>query len=238
MNDLLADTDRFYELLDRLAARTGGPRTLKDCNGHLNWPRRGVYFFFETGENRALSAAQGRVVRIGTHALTSSSSSTLWSRLSQHRGVQSTGLGNHRGSIFRLMLGTALAKANGIQLPPSWGMGNSPSQAAHKLGTTSDSVKAEEAELERLVSQHIRQMPFLWLNVPDDLGPASARGFIERNAIALLSSYVSPAMDPPSEGWLGRHSDRERVRQSGLWNNLHVDESWDAGFLTKMESLI
>ena len=29
------------------------------------------------------------------------------------------------------------------------------------------------------------------------------RGYIERNAIALLSNYGKPAIDPPSPGWLG-----------------------------------
>ena len=236
--DRVTDTSRFYGLLDLLATRANGPKILRECNGRMDWPRRGVYFFFEAGENRSDHLGEGRVVRVGTHAVTARSDTSLWNRLSQHRGVKGTGLGNHRGSIFRLILGTALAEASGMQLPSSWGVGNSASQVAHRVGSNRNLVKAAEAELERLVSQYIGQMPFLWLNVPDDPGPASARGFIERNAIALLSSYESPAMDPPSERWLGRHSDRDRVRQSGLWNNRHVDEVWDPMFLAKMESFI
>ena len=81
-------------------------------------------------------------------------------------------------------------------------------------------------------------MPFLWLNVNDAPGPNSRRGFIERNAIALLSSYITPAADRLSSEWLGRHSNRERVRLSGLWNNNHVDESYDRSFLDEMESWI
>ena len=74
-------------------------------------------------------------------------------------------------------------------------------------------------------------MPFLWLGVEDEPGPASQRGLIERNAIALLSGYREPAPDPPSTDWLGHLSDRERVRGSGLWNNNHVDEDYDSSFL-------
>ena len=74
-------------------------------------------------------------------------------------------------------------------------------------------------------------MPFLWLNIDDEAGPASRRGYIERNAIALLSNYAKPPLDPPSPTWLGRHSDRERVRASGLWNSNHVDEPYDPRFL-------
>jgi hypothetical protein len=81
-------------------------------------------------------------------------------------------------------------------------------------------------------------MPFLWLSIEDDAEPESLRGFIERNSIALLSNANKPSLDPPSPGWLGHHSDRERVRQSGLWNQNHVDESYDPAFLLKLDQLV
>ena len=81
-------------------------------------------------------------------------------------------------------------------------------------------------------------MPFLWLNVGDEPGPRSERGTIERNAIALLSGYREPALDPPSDGWLGHSSDQGRVRRSGLWNNKHVDEDYVPSFLDTMERRI
>ena len=64
----------------------------------------------------------------------------------------------------------------------------------------------------------------MWLDVGDMTGPDSKRGFIERNAIALLSGYRYSDGDAPSTEWLVYYSDRERVRLSGLWNNRHVDE--------------
>jgi hypothetical protein len=33
-------------------------------------------------------------------------------------------------------------------------------------------------------------MQLLWLEIDDEPSPASLRGFIERNAIALLSTYA------------------------------------------------
>ena len=89
-----------------------------------------------------------------------------------------------------------------------------------------------------MVSEYIGQMPFLWLNVNDAPGPKSSRGMIERNAIALLSGYSCPVAYSPSIEWLGQYSDRERVRLSGLWNNNHVDETYDPSFLDEMESWI
>ena len=64
------------------------------------------------------------------------------------------------------------------------------------------------------------------------------RGFIERNAIALLSNYSKEPLDSPFSGWLGHHCDRERVRSSGLWNSNHVDEIYDPAFLETLERLI
>ena len=51
----------------------------------MGWPTRGVYFFFEDGETRANSDTDLRVVRVGTHAVTTRSKSQLWHRLYEHK---------------------------------------------------------------------------------------------------------------------------------------------------------
>lgn len=106
-----SDADMFYRILDRLAARLGGPWRLRDYAGGSGCPPQGVYFFYEDGENRADGSM--RVVRIGTHALTAASNATLWSRLRQHRGHlagRDPGGGNHRASVFRRHVGAALIR--------------------------------------------------------------------------------------------------------------------------------
>ena len=238
MAERLADTIRFYELLDRLATRVGGPRLLQSCHPGMDWPSRGVYFFYESGEARSGTGAGRRVVRVGTHGLRDGSQSTLWGRLSQHRGSSRSGRGNHRGSVFRLVVGIALAKRINIPLPESWGVAGSVGEAARRLNVDRVTVNEAESGIEALVSEYIGQMPFLWLNVNDAPGPNSNRGLIERNTIALLSGYRCSAADGPSAKWLGHYSDRERVRLSGLWNNNHVDETYDPSFLDEMESWI
>jgi len=238
MTDRLSDLVCFYGLLERLEKKVGGQRTLVACDGRMNWPTRGVYFFFESGEERSDSGVGLRVVRVGTHALTAKSRTTLWNRLSQHKGVERTGAGNHRGSIFRLILGSAMKRREHRGDPLSWGIGSDIGQAARRLGTDRTTVRNEEICLEIAVSQYIRAMPFLWLAVEDAAGPESFRGLIERNAIALLSNFERDSLDPPSNGWLGQYSDRERVRLSGLWNNNHVEDRYDPGFLGIFEKMI
>lgn len=218
---------RFYSILDKLAKESGGPKLLSQCTGRMSWPTRGVYFFQEQGEVRTDTGAGPRIVRVGTHALNAGSQTSLWGRLSQHRGQAKSGSGNHRGSIFRLLVGTALVDVHGCAIS-TWGQGS------HAPRT----VREKEQPLEMLVSKSIGAMPFLWLAVTDAPGPDSLRGYIERNAIALLSNYCRPVLDAPSPNWLGHHCNRERVRASGLWNQNHVDEGHDAAFLDVFEKLV
>ncbi len=226
MNDgRLAHLIRFYSILRRLEANVGGAKRLTDCSGRMSWPKRGVYFFREDGENRTDSGDGPRIVRVGTHALKAGSGTKLWTRLSQHKG-QNGGGGNHRGSIFRLIVGSSMIRRDGSS-HPTWGEGNNANRE----------VKSNELALEREVSLVIGAMPFVWLPLEDDAGPDSRRGYIERNSIALLSNRNKAALDPPSTEWLGRHCDRDRVRESGLWNSNHVDEAYDPAFLDELERL-
>lgn len=234
----LDDLVRFHGLLDALAGRLGGSRRLSECHGRLDWPQRGVYFFLDPDEPRADSGPGARVVRVGTHALTERSRTSLWQRLSQHRGTAKTGTGNHRGSIFRLLVGNALMARDGAESPATWGLGADPGAAARPLGLARADVLDAEAPLERRVSAYIGALPFLWLAVDDAPGPASLRGVLERGAIGLLSNYGRPGLDMPNARWLGLHSDRERVRRSGLWNSNHVDAPEIDGFLDTLERLI
>lgn len=234
----LDDLVEFYRLMDRLEMRLGGKRLLSECDGRMGWPNRGLYFFFENGETRSDTGSGLRVVRVGTHALTATSGTTLWNRLSQHRGAANGQGGNHRGSIFRLLVGNAVRARDALVGLESWGMGGDLGIAATRLNITREAVKSIEAGLEHTVSAVIGAMPFLWLEIDDPPGPQSQRGYMERNAIALLSNFEKPALDFSSIRWLGQACDRARVRESGLWNNNHVDEAYDPEFLVQLDSLI
>ena len=110
----------------------------------------------------------------------------------------------------------------------SWGKGAS----------ASSDIRATEIELEKKVSNVIREMPFLWLEIDDPPGRNSLRGHIESNSIALLSNYNRTVIDPPSNDWLGMHSPRTKIRESGLWNQNHVEETYDPNFLSILDDLV
>ena len=219
---------RFYLLQSELESRLGGARRLAECSGRMPWPKRGVCFFMEPGEIRTDSGDGLRLVRVGTHALKLGSSATLWKRLSQHNGQASSGGSNHRGSVFRKIVGSAVIEKCGINCS-TWDDGRS---------TATREVRNRERPLEIAVSEAIGQMPFLWLAAADEAVSDSLRGQIERIAIALLSKSAEPAINPSSASSLGRHCNREKVRNSGLWNPNHVEENYDPAFLDMMADLI
>jgi hypothetical protein len=161
-------------------------------------------------------------VRVGTHALTPTSKTSRWNRLSAHRGTVSNGGGNHRGSIFRLLLGECLLRRDDTALP-TWGSGSTASAAAGSHQLNREVLLSRERPIETSVSRLIGAM--LVVCVPVD--GRAARVFVERNAIGLLSNFERALVDPPSSRWLGRHSSRQRVRESGLWSNEHVDGSYE-----------
>jgi hypothetical protein len=219
-----SDADRLYGMLHRLEVGLEGKRTLGASQGKAGWPHRGIYFFFEPGEHRKASDTP-RVVRVGTHAVSKGSVSSLWGRLRSHRGIPKGG-GNHRGSIFRLHVGAAMLHKFGWQCG-SWGIGQ----------TASAEIKQCEHWLELKVSEYICSMPFLWLAVGDTPSNMSDRAYLERNTIALLSHREAP-IDPPGPEWLGHWSPRPSIRNSGLWNVRHIDEQYDPRFLEIFEQYV
>jgi len=217
---------RFYSILDSLEENIGGARRLAACTGRMEWPARGVYFFQEPGETRTDTGGGPRIVLVGAHSTYSGASRRLWDRLREHKGESETGGGDHRSSVFRNMVGAALIRRSGPDVP-SWG----------KARTVKKDVRIAEHPLEREVSRVIGNMPFLWLPMGDASGPGS-RGNILRNSIALLSNYHRPRLDPPSPDWLGDYCISDRVRKSGLWNSSLVDGGYDPAFLDNLYWLV
>lgn len=219
------ELDRFYGIIATLREKCQGFRCLKECTRRSGWPGRGVYFFFEDREFRE-DGSTLRVVRVGTHAVSVNSRTTLWNRLHTHKGTSSGG-GNHRGSIFRKRVGEALLQVRSYspEIGASWGTGSSAPR----------STRLAELPLEGDVSAVIGSMPFLWLEVNDAPSAASDRSYLERNCIALLSNYNKEPIDRPSESWLGLRSPQETIRLSGLWNTNYVIDDYTTAFLDVLE---
>lgn len=231
------DLDHFYDLLDDLEDRVGGTRKLKNCTGYMDWPDRGVYFFLEPGETRG-SSDQRRVTRIGTHAVSEGSSTSLWDRLKQHYGTGSGSKhhphgGGHRGSVYRKRVGEAFIEKHGLHEDyPDW------DKRWSTINRERSVVRDEEYLLERRVSTYIREQPFLWVDIDDKPRAGSDRALVERNAIALLSNLNHQPLDGRKGDWLGRYSRSREIREAGLWNINHTREQYDPEFLNRFEKAV
>jgi hypothetical protein len=222
------DLDRFYGVIATLREKCQGYRCLEECTRKSGWPARGVYFFFEDHEFRE-DGSTLRVVRVGTHAVSANSRTTLWNRLHTHRGASSGG-GNHRGSIFRKRIGEALLQVRSYpaEIAASWGTDNSAPK----------STRLAEVPLERDVSAVIGAMPFLRIEVADAPGAGSDRAYLERNCISLLSNFGKEPIDKPSECWLGLRSPQETIRKSGLWNTNYVADDYTPALFDVLENYV
>ena len=213
---------KLYNHIQMLAENTGGIRQLNSCDGKMYWPKRGVYFFVDLNERSIISNGFPRIVRIGTHAVSKNSKTTLWHRIKTHKGTN-TGGGNHRGSIFRLHVGNAIIEKKGLCCD-TWGKGQSASKE----------VREKEQYIERMVSEYIGNLGIVVLEVDDLPSKTSMRAFVEKNSIALLSS-INYSYNFPTLNWLGNYSTRLEIAYSGLWNINYVRDDYDNNLLCVFE---
>ncbi len=172
----------------------------------MDLPPRGVYLFLDTEEQNFLGTG-ARIVRVGTHAVSRNSKSSLRSRLRAHLGLSSGG-GNHRASIFRLHIGKALlrSKLSNDEIP-TWGVGQSATRE----------IVYSECSLEEEVSSYLRKLEVCVLPIDDHPSKRSLRAKAESQLIALLTEDQVP-IDRPTKQWLGEMSASETIRSCGLWN--------------------
>jgi len=223
INNRKKDIDKFYELLEKLSEKFGF-RILSECSYNMWWPKKGIYFFFENNEYR--KNGKQRIVRVGTHATIKKAKTTLWNRLKQHKGTKK-GFGNHRSSVFRKLIGEAIINKENLNKEyPDWN-----TKPKNKLN------KNKEKKLEKIVSEKIGNMPFLFLEITGN-DSHLLRSYIEKNSIALLSNYEKNIIDENSDGWLGLYSNSDKVKKSGLWNNHYVKIKYESKFLKELEKLI
>ncbi len=225
-----SEVDRLYDLLqpriDAMRSRYGRIPTPSDLPSHRNaWRTKGVYFFFEPGEKRATRDAQ-RIVRIGSH---SGEASSIESRVV---GEHSIDWGR---SVFRRHLGTALIRKGEIDGAidraerERWAGLWFSRLGQWAVHTHRDRLHPTLHPLHPIVTRTIRSMTLAWVEIPD----RTERLELEKQCIKLLSNYLrsDAPIDPPSDGWLGRHALSEEVRKSGLWNMQHVKKPHTPGFL-------
>lgn len=160
-------------------------------------PTDGIYLLFEKGES---GHGTERIVRVGTHT----GKGQLPSRLVQHFAVE-----NKDRSIFRKNIGRALLNKAGDAYLAVWELDMTPAAARALHGAKVDTLKQQE--IEREVTAYM-QKNFSFVFVPVE--HKDKRLAIESKIISTLSLCEECR---PSPGWLGHHSPKQKIRESGLW---------------------
>ncbi|MEZ0606179.1 DUF6884 domain-containing protein [Paraburkholderia sp. IW21] len=224
MSIRVRDLKKLYAIIDD--ARTMG-LTFKFSNfSQARIPKRGVYVFLDPREQNFTKSGP-RIVRIGTHAVSLESKSTLRTRLRSHFG-QVDGAGNHRGSIFRLHVGRALLDSDELQRQyKTWGEGQH----------ASAEVRENEVDHERKVSRYLSDLEVFVIPIDDEPSKDSLRAHFETQLIALCTENFE-VIEKPSTNWLGRHSPMAPIVRSGLWNLRDVAKRYKPDDLGSISHLI
>lgn len=223
--DRIDNVKRLYNNVYNVAEKTGGIKLFKDCDGKKYWPQKGLYFIFDMSESCFIAQKPNKIIRIGTHAVSKGSKSTLWHRLKTHKGLNNGG-GAHRSSVFRLHIGNALINKHNLHFP-TWAIGQSASMETRKT----------EEELEQLVSEYISKLGIVVLDIDDPSSATSDRAIIEKNTIALLSC-INYSFDFSSTNWLGHYSNKQEIRKSSLWNVNYCNSDFDNVLFTLLDKYV
>lgn len=225
----------------RCAPRTGRWPILSVTGRQLPQLARSWHLrFFDHDTDPLVDPAEDwTITRIGTVGDSSGSTSTLWDRLRAHRGTVNSRYGemggNYRGSIFRRHVGQSIIEREDLHDEyPHWGVAhrNLPGDVS-----TSD-IRTQEHQLEQRVSEYIRSLPFLVIDIPGEPGPDCDWAMIEKNLIALVSHARRTSPDLKKDDWLGYHSPRAEIAKTGLWNIQHVSSFYSDNIIRQVEPYV
>jgi len=176
-------------------------------------PLNGIYALYEAGET---AHGANRIVRVGTHT----GNNQLRSRLKQHFIYE-----KKDRSIFRKNIGRALLNRDNDPFLSQWEIDLTTSEAKRKHGPAIDRVK--QAAVEHMVTEVIqKRFHFVVFRVDEK----ENRLDIESKIISTISRCKDCG---PSQQWLGLHSPKHKIRESGLWlvNELYGEPFSETGFI-------
>jgi hypothetical protein len=160
-------------------------------------PQNGIYILFERGER---GHGHDRIVRIGTHT----GDRQLRSRLKQHFVKE-----NKDRSIFRKNIGRAILKKSNNPFLKQWEIDLTPRKNREQYADKIDFSTQQSVEKE--VTEYIQDnFTFVVFQVLDK----KERLTLESKIISTVSLCQDCL---PSLQWLGLHSPKKRIRESGLW---------------------
>ena len=182
-------------------------------------PQNGIYILFEQGE---AFDQMDRVVRVGTHT----GNNQLQFRLCQHFVDE-----NKDRSIFRKNIGRCFLNKESHSYLKIWELDFTTRDQRKTNPHLIDRILQEQ--LEKRISRYIQNnMTFSVIEV----NHKSERLRLESRIVSTVSLCKNCK---PSDNWLGQHSPKSRIKESGLWQvNELYKTPLNADDMRKLKALI
>ena len=196
-------------------------------------PRTGIYFFYEDGESWGHGGEKPRIVRVGTHY-----NNNFCSRILDHYIPDSKMNFDihkpppHDRSVFRKNIGRAILNRECNPYLEVWDIDfttrKKRNEQSHRRNI--DEEKRVETEVTKMLREKFSFRFIMMENERDRIGNEG----IEAKIIGTLARC---SQCNRSTGWLGRHSPKYEIRDSGLWLVQHLESEglteWDMERLSK-----
>lgn len=194
-------------------------------------PMNGIYFFYEKGESWGHGGDGPRIVRVGTHR-----EGNFRSRIAEHYLSDSKRItydvrrpAPHERSIFRKNLGRALLNRESNPYLTVWELDFTSRASREK------SMHLRDLEIERRIEDGVTRLlreafSFRFIALTGQAARMGSAGLESR----LIGTLAQCRMCRPSAAWLGLHSPKAKIRESGLWLSQHLtspgltEQDWSA----------
>jgi hypothetical protein len=178
-------------------------------------PMNGVYFFYEAGEIWGHSLEnKSRIVRIGT-----SNQGNFRSRIKDHYVMDDSKMNfnsnkpaPHERSIFRKNIGRAILSKEKNPYLYVWEIDFTTRENRNKYSHLRNTTL--EKEIERKITDILQKnFSFRFLRIEDQKTRMGSSGIESK----LIGTIAHCKLCEPSKNWLGNHSPKDKIRNSGLW---------------------
>ena len=185
-------------------------------------PENGIYFFYEKSEYWGHGGSKPRIVRIGTHK-----DGNFRRRIAEHfllddrkMDFDSNRPAPHERSIFRKNIGRALLGREKDAYLSVWELDFTSKAGKQRFSSLRNIDK--EKQLETQITQILREtFSFRYVMIEGQERRMGTKGL----EAALIGTVAGCGLCRPSAGWLGNHSPKAKVAQSGLWLAQHLKAS-------------
>lgn len=182
-------------------------------------PKNGIYFFYENGEKWGHGDYKSRIVRVGTHR-----DGNFPKRIAEHFLLDESKMNFDKykpkpsdRSIFRKNIGRALLNKDNDDYLQVWDIDFIKNVNKRLFADRRDICK--EKAIESKITEILRRKFSFRFIIIKGLSERMGSKGLES---AIIGTLAHCKLCRPSKKWLGNHSPKQQIRESGLWLVQHL----------------